>query len=50
MNVVVLWIIAAMVAVIGLVQVLQGQFIFGVVLMIAAAMVGPGGYTVFNRR
>lgn len=46
----VLWIIAVILAVIGVVQLLQGQIIFGIVLLIAAALVGPGGYSIFSRR
>lgn len=50
MNATVLWIIAAIIAVVGLVQLLQGQIIFGVILLIAACLVGPGGYSVFRGR
>ncbi|MFN0154187.1 MAG: GPGG-motif small membrane protein [Gaiella sp.] len=50
MNALVLWIIAVVIAVVGIVQVLQGQVILGIVLMIVAALVGPGGYSVFARR
>jgi hypothetical protein len=50
MNASLLWIIAVVIAVIGIVQLLQGQIIFGVVLLIAAALVGPGGYSVFRSR
>ena len=44
-----LWIIAAIIAVVGIVQLFQGQIIFGIVLLIVACLVGPGGYSVFNR-
>jgi hypothetical protein len=44
-----LWLIAAVLLVVGVVQLFQGQIIFGVVLIIAACLVGPGGYSVFNR-
>ncbi|MFN0030330.1 MAG: GPGG-motif small membrane protein [Acidimicrobiales bacterium] len=50
MNATVLWIIAAILAVVGIVQLLQGQFIFGVILLIAACLVGPGGYSIFRGR
>ncbi len=43
-------IIAAVIAVVGVVQLLQGQIIFGIVLLVIAAMVGPGGYSVFRGR
>ncbi len=45
-----LWIIAVILAVVGVVQLIQGQILFGIVLLIAACLVGPGGYSVFNRR
>jgi hypothetical protein len=50
MNATVLWVVAVVLVVVGVVQLLQGQIIFGVVLLIAAAMVGPGGYSVFKSR
>ncbi len=50
MNATVLWLIAAVLIVVGIVQLLQGQLIFGVLLIVAGFLVGPGGYSVFNRR
>jgi hypothetical protein len=46
----VLWIIAAILAIVGIVQLLQGQIIFGIVLIVLACLVGPGGYSIFNSR
>ena len=46
----VLWIIAAILAIVGIVQLLQGQIIFGIVLIVLACMVGPGGYSIFRGR
>lgn len=46
----VLWIIAVIIAIIGVVQLLQGQIILGIVLLIVAALVGPGGYSIFRSR
>jgi hypothetical protein len=45
-----LWILAVILAVVGVVQLLQGQLIFGIVLLVAAALVGPGGYSIFGGR
>jgi hypothetical protein len=45
-----LWILAVILAVIGVVQLLQGQVILAIVLFIAAALVGPGGYSIFRGR
>ena len=50
MSATVLWIIAAILVVVGIVQLLQGQILLGIVLLIIAALVGPGGYSIFNRR
>ena len=44
-----LWLIAAILVVVGIVQLIQGQIIFGIVLIIAACLVGPGGYSLFGR-
>jgi len=46
----VLWIVAVVLAVIGVVQLFQGQIILGIVLLVAAAAVGPGGFSVFRSR
>ncbi len=46
----VLWIIAAILVIVGIVQLFQGQIILGVVLIIVGCLVGPGGYSVFQRR
>jgi TM2 domain-containing membrane protein YozV len=50
MSAIVLWIIALVVGIIGIVQLLQGQIILGVVLIIAAFLIGPGGYSIFRSR
>jgi len=46
----ILWIIAVIVAIIGIVQLFDGQIILGIVLLIAAALIGPGGYSIFRSR
>ena len=50
MNATVLWVIAVILAIVGIVQLIQGQVILAIILLIAAAAVGPGGWTVFRRR
>jgi hypothetical protein len=45
-----LWIIAVIIAVVGVVQLLQGQIILAIALFVAAALVGPGGYSIFGGR
>ncbi|MGH2771790.1 MAG: GPGG-motif small membrane protein [Actinomycetota bacterium] len=46
----VLWLLAVILAIVGVIQILQGQLLLGIVLLVAAAAVGPGGWSVFNRR
>lgn len=50
MNATVLWVIAAVLVIVGIVQLFQGQIIFGVALIVAGCLVGPGGYSVFRKR
>ena len=50
MNATVLWILAAILVIVGIVQLLQGQIIFGLVLIVIGLLVGPGGVSVFSRR
>ncbi len=45
-----LWLIAAVVAVVGVVQLIQGQILFAIVLFVIACLIGPGGYSVFHGR
>jgi len=46
----VLWIAAVVLAIIGVIQLLQGQIILGIVLLVAAAAIGPGGFSIFRSR
>ena len=46
----VLWLLAAILVIVGIVQLFQGQIILGVVLIIAGCLVGPGGYSIFRGR
>ncbi len=50
MSSTVLWLIAVALVVIGIVQLLQGQIIFGIVLIVLGCLVGPGGYSIFRSR
>lgn len=43
-------VLAVILAVIGIVQLFQGQILLAIVLFIAAAIVGPGGYSIFRDR
>ena len=46
----VLWLIAAVLVIAGIVQLIQGQIIFGALLIVLGLAVGPGGWSIFNRR
>jgi hypothetical protein len=46
----ILWIIAAILVIAGIVVLLQGSIIFGILLIIAGCLVGPGGYSIFRGR
>ena len=50
MSATVLWIVAAILVVVGIVQLIQGQIILGIVLIVAGCVVGPGGYSIFRSR
>jgi hypothetical protein len=45
-----LWIVAVVLAIVGVVQLLQGQILLGLVLLVVACLVGPGGYSIFRGR
>jgi hypothetical protein len=49
-NTMALWLLSVIIAVIGVVQLLQGQVLLAIVLFVAAALIGPGGYSIFAGR
>ena len=50
MSATVLWVIAVILVVVGIVQLIQGQLVLGIVLIVLGCLVGPGGYSLFRRR
>jgi len=44
----ILWIIAVVIAVYGIVRLVRGDILIGIILLIVAAAVGPGGYSIFK--
>ena len=50
MSATLLWIIAVILAIVGIVQIIQGQILFGIILIVLACLVGPGGYSIFRSR
>ena len=45
-----LWIVAAILVIVGIVQIFQGQILLGIALIVGGCLVGPGGYSLFHER
>jgi uncharacterized protein YqgC (DUF456 family) len=45
----ILWLIAVVLVIAGIVSLVRGQIIAGIVLIIVGLLVGPGGVSIFNR-
>jgi hypothetical protein len=43
-----LWILAAILVIAGILAIVRGQVIWGIVLIIIGLVVGPGGVSIFN--
>ena len=43
-----LWIIAVVLVVLGIVRILRGDLIMGIVLIVVGLLVGPGGVSIFT--
>jgi len=50
MSSTVLWVIAVIIAIIGIIVMISGSILWGIVLLVIAALVGPGGYSIVRRR
>ena len=44
-----LWIIAVILVVSGIFALIRGQMLWGIVLIVVGLLVGPGGYSIFQR-
>lgn len=44
----ILWVIAAVLVIAGIVTIVRGSVLFGIVLIVAGLLVGPGGVSIFN--
>ena len=44
----VLWILAAILVIAGVVTIIRGALLFGIVLIVLGLLVGPGGVSVFT--
>jgi hypothetical protein len=45
----ILWIIAVILVVAGIVTIVRGGLLWGIVLIVVGLLVGPGGVSIFNR-
>jgi len=50
MSSTVLWVIAAILVIVGIVQLFQGQIILGIILIVVGCAVGPGGWSIIKKR
>ena len=46
----VLWIAAVIIVIVGIIQLFQGQILLGILLIVVGCLIGPGGYSIFQRR
>ena len=44
----VLWIIAVIIGIFGVIRLIRGDILVGIVLIVVAFLVGPGGYSIFT--
>jgi hypothetical protein len=44
----ILWLIAVVLVIAGIVTAIRGQILFGVLLIVVGLLVGPGGVSIFN--
>lgn len=47
---VILWLVAVVLVIAGIVQLFQGQLLLGIVLIVVGLLVGPGGVSIFKGR
>jgi len=46
----ILGIVAFVLVIIGVIQLVQGAIVFGIVLIVAGLLIGPGGYSITRAR
>ena len=44
-----LWLLALVIGIFGVVRLVQGDVLWGVVLIVVALLIGPGGVSLFTR-
>lgn len=45
-----LWLVAVILVVYGVITLIQGNILLGIVLIVVGLAIGPGGYSIFSRR
>jgi hypothetical protein len=45
----ILWLIAVVLVIAGIVSLIRGEVLWGIVLIIVGLLVGPGGVSIFNK-
>jgi len=45
-----LWLVAVVLAIWGIVDLFQGQILWGIILLVVACAIGPGGWSIWNNR
>ena len=48
MDPTILWIIAAILVIAGIVTIVRGSLVLGIVLIVVGLLVGPGGVSIFS--
>ena len=46
----ILWLIAVVLVVYGIITLIQGSILLGIILIIVGLLIGPGGVSIFSRR
>lgn len=44
----ILWIIAVVLVIAGIVQIVRGGLLWGIILIVLGLIIGPGGYSIFG--
>jgi hypothetical protein len=44
----ILWVVAVVLVIIGIVTILRGGLLAGIVLIVVGCLIGPGGYSIFK--
>jgi hypothetical protein len=45
----ILWLIAVILVIAGIVTIIRGGLLMGIVLIVVGLLIGPGGVSIFNR-